>query len=324
MERLREGLEDTDDHAWRPVEVQTRFHAAPVDPVAYDCVKFMLIRAGQVTLLSEFGKRLAVAGDFIVLCATTLCGAIPSPSVTVTTAYVDPDYLLDQVLWNNAEALGDRLAAQSLVDRTYHFRAQVFHLPSPIASQVAQILDGIESTRNEEEAAFFSVQSHFSLVLRLLLRLMPLTYHPRPGMHSFPARGDLRTQVKYAPVRREILAIEQALRADLSRRWTVQEMAKIVYLSPRHLTRVFTVALGRTPISYLRMLRAKEMSRLLRETQMSVAEAGRSVGWSSRSHAREAFIACIGMSPAEYRLRFGGLDTDAWYRRTDESSPQVS
>ncbi len=322
MERLSVEPFGSETRAWQPVIVQTRTHHQPVDPVAYDCVKIMLIRDGAVTLLSEFGKCEALPGDLVVLCATTLLGAIPQLPVTVSTVYIDPDYLLDQVLWNHAEEIGDRLSAQALVEHTYHFRAQVLHLPERTAFQIGQLLDGIATEQADTD--FFRTQARFSLLMRLLATLMPIDNRHERGMHSFPSASKPHKRAKYAPVRHEILRIERALRADLSRRWTVQEMAEIAYLSPRHLTRVFIDSLGRTPVSYLMMLRAKEMSRLLRETRMSIAEAGRAVGWSSRSHAREAFISCIGMSPAEYRLRFAGRDTDAWHWDTDESAPQIS
>ncbi|MGP5008843.1 helix-turn-helix domain-containing protein [Brachybacterium tyrofermentans] len=55
------------------------------------------------------------------------------------------------------------------------------------------------------------------------------------------------------------------------------------------LSRVFVDAYGKTPLTYLTMLRVEEMARLLRETDLAIAEAGRRVGWRSRNHASAAF-----------------------------------
>lgn len=74
----------------------------------------------------------------------------------------------------------------------------------------------------------------------------------------------------------------------------------MVHLSTKQLTRVFSSAFGKTPRAYLTMLRVEEMARILRETNTSVAEAGRKVGWNSRSRATEAFRECTGRTPQNY------------------------
>lgn len=93
----------------------------------------------------------------------------------------------------------------------------------------------------------------------------------------------------------------EALHENIAHPWTLGELAQTVRLSPQQLTRVFAEAFGKTPIAYLTMLRVQEMARLLRETDLPVAAAGRRVGWSSRSRATEAFIEHIGLSPSRYR-----------------------
>ena len=156
MEHLFAGPDGQGVGAWCPVRVQTRSYDRPVDVVAYDCAKIMLIREGSVRLLSEFGQQIARAGDLIVLCATTLCGAIPQGTVTVSTAYVDPEYLLDQVRWCHAEQLADRMAAEAMVERTFHRRAQLFHLRPHTAELFAKFFDGIESAASRHANPFYA------------------------------------------------------------------------------------------------------------------------------------------------------------------------
>jgi transcriptional regulator GlxA family with amidase domain len=45
------------------------------------------------------------------------------------------------------------------------------------------------------------------------------------------------------------------------------------------------------------------MARLLVSTDLSVAEAARSVGWRNQFHASQCFHAHYGVSPTEYRYR---------------------
>lgn len=297
------------DMNWSPVVVQTRAFTRPVDPVAYDCVKIMLIREGSAILFSEFGERPTRVGDLVVLCAATLCGAVPEGEVTVSTAYVDTDYLMDQLAWRHAEHLADRYAAALMIERSFHFRAELMRLRPDIAARFGSLLDQIEHAQARHTDAFYQMQALFSGVLHLLAQLMPYSADGGPRMHGVP-RGSSCQRTRYAPIRDEVIQIERRLEADLARRWTVTDMAEIVHLSPRHLSRLFGEALGRTPISYLSMLRAKAMTRLLRDTDATIAVAGEAVGWRSRSRAREAFVAAIGVTPKLYRQRFDGRETD--------------
>ncbi|WRS29195.1 helix-turn-helix transcriptional regulator [Actinomycetaceae bacterium MB13-C1-2] len=322
MERFFSRIQVDPAHAdWSPVVVQTRSFTLPIDPVAYEAVKIMLVRDGSMVLFSEFGKREATVNDLVVLCAATLCGAVPRGTVKVSTAYVDPDYLLDQLSWRHAEVLPDRFAAEVLVERSYHFRAELIHLLPEVAVTLARFLDSIENRKDAGGEGFFQTQATFAGVMQLLAQLMPCSPDKTgPNMHAIALSKD-ELRARYAPIRAEVLRIEQALQEDLARRWTVSEMAEIVHMSPRHLSRVFREALGRSPISYLATLRAKEMSRLLRETDVSIAEAGRAVGWRSRTRARQAFTKLTGISPEDYRHRFAGADTDKWDQDRDENAP---
>ena len=166
MERFFAGVWPGPDLAgWLPVMVQTRSYTRPVDPVAYDCVKVMLIRQGSVILFSEFGERPARAGDLIVLCATTLCGAVPEGTVTVSTAYVDADYLLDQLAWRHAEHLADRYATEAMIERSFHLRADLIHLNRRTAERLAKVLDQIEAGQVDGADAFYRTQALFAGVM---------------------------------------------------------------------------------------------------------------------------------------------------------------
>lgn len=72
-------------------------------------------------------------------------------------------------------------------------------------------------------------------------------------------------------------------------------------MSVSQLVRVFTEAYGKTPLAFLTMLRAEELARLLRETDMPIGVAMRQVGWQSRGHAAQLFRQYVGITPVEYR-----------------------
>lgn len=56
-------------------------------------------------------------------------------------------------------------------------------------------------------------------------------------------------------------------------------------------------------MAFLRKMRAERMARLLADTDLSVAEAGRSVGWRDPNYASATFHDHYRVSPTEYRRR---------------------
>lgn len=96
--QLRRGYElALSASTFTPIIARTQEARSAVAPIAFDCVKFIIIRGGSARLFSEFGSHHVNIGDVIVLAANTLCGAEPEGWVTTTTLYLDRDYVIDQV-----------------------------------------------------------------------------------------------------------------------------------------------------------------------------------------------------------------------------------
>lgn len=95
----------------------------------------------------------------------------------------------------------------------------------------------------------------------------------------------------------------RAMRAHLADPWTLNSLAEEVHLSRSQLVRAFDATLGMSPMAYLRQMRVEQMARLLVSTDLSIAEAARSVGWKNQFHASQCFHAAYGVSPTEYRRR---------------------
>lgn len=111
-----------------PIVARTRAVHTRVDPVAYDCVKLIFVRCGSAILLSEFGERPVTVGDVVALGANTLCGSEPEDSITVTTLYLDRDYVVDQVFWQHSALLTDRWDAKDFADELYSEPAQILSI----------------------------------------------------------------------------------------------------------------------------------------------------------------------------------------------------
>lgn len=100
-------------HRFSPILAKTQTAHAVIEPIAFDCVKFIVVRDGSSLLFSEFGCLHVNVGDVIVPAAHTLCGAEPEGRVTTTTLYLDRDDVIDQVFRQRAAQFKDRLDAST-------------------------------------------------------------------------------------------------------------------------------------------------------------------------------------------------------------------
>lgn len=266
-------------------------------------MKLIVVRDGSAILFSEFGEQPVKPGDAILLGANVLCGSEPEGHITVTTIYADTDFLLDQLFWQYADVLSDRLAAQGLADTIYTEPAQVLRMGENrsgllmpwLDEMVALSVDGAGRQRfHRMQALWFSVIDQVAPYVGVSpMRTSPLQRaRIRPTLPRHRGSRPLRTEVRQ---------VRDSLRSDIAHSWTLPELAADVYLSTKQLAHVFAEAYGKTPLAYLTMLRVQEMARLLRETDLTIAAAGRRVGWRSRNRATTAFRECVGITPSRYR-----------------------
>lgn len=85
----------------------------------------------------------------------------------------------------------------------------------------------------------------------------------------------------------------------------VPSMAKKVSMSPRHFSRLFRSETGASPAVFVEKVRVETARRLLETTSRSIDEVASASGFSSPDALRRAFHRRAGLSPREYRSRFG-------------------
>jgi AraC-like DNA-binding protein len=147
----------------------------------------------------------------------------------------------------------------------------------PSARRVTALLDALWQTR--EPLAFDSLLSE------LLAQFRRHAHVPRKALDGRAAR--------FVPVM-------DYLRAHLSRRLTLDELAAVVGLSPFHFLRQFQTHHHATPQQMLMALRLAEAKR-----QLSLGEApaqvAAAVGLTDQAHLTRAFARRYGVTPARYQ-----------------------
>ncbi|WP_454138062.1 helix-turn-helix transcriptional regulator [Microbacterium paulum] len=286
-----------------PIIARTQVAHSPIAPIAFDCVKFIIVRSGSARLFSEFGSRHVNVGDVIVLAANTLCGAEPEGQVTTTTLYLDRDYVVDQVFWQYAAHFGTRDDASDFLNVHYAEPAQIVSIGTDRAGLLMPWLDELAtlSLNGIPPERFYRAQALLSGVLDIVVPFMARTGEPISSPQRatvFPSRPRHR---QFRPLRMEARESAGMLRADVAHRWTIAELAEAAHLSSSQLRRIFVEAFGKSPIAYLTMLRAERMASLLRSTALPVSAAAAAVGWADPDFAARQFRRSIGVSPSEYR-----------------------
>lgn len=92
----------------------------------------------------------------------------------------------------------------------------------------------------------------------------------------------------------------QQMHADVTRAWTVAQLAEIAALSRSAFFDRFTRTVGTPPMDYLLRWRMEIAKSLLRHERMAVADVGERVGYGSTSTFSVAFSRHVGQSPSRY------------------------
>ena len=93
------------------------------------------------------------------------------------------------------------------------------------------------------------------------------------------------------------------MRETIARRIDLEELARIAKLSSSHFSRAFKQSMGISPHQYLSWRRVQLAARMLRETDLPLAQICLAVGCCDQSHFTRLFSKMMGETPGAYRRR---------------------
>lgn len=126
--------------------------------------------------------------------------------------------------------------------------------------------------------------------------------------HLFSAYGTgRRGKVRNAPlIRRARARVEDYVRQNLGRDIALSEIAAVVGMSPRQLSRGFRAATGRSLWQFVIECRVREATQMLaRNGNLSLSYIARACGFETYSQFIAAFRKIFGQLPSEYRRSRG-------------------
>lgn len=113
-----------------------------------------------------------------------------------------------------------------------------------------------------------------------------------------------------------ILSIQDKIQNEIATNFTIKGLAAACYLGERTFLRRFKKCCGLTPAQYIQCQRIQKACDLLEETNLSVAEITHQIGYEDISAFRRTFIKITGLTPRDFRNRFGTADTSLNMRKT--------
>ncbi len=91
------------------------------------------------------------------------------------------------------------------------------------------------------------------------------------------------------------------IKANYAKQLTLDEIAKVVYLSPTYFSKIFNNEIGENFNSYLNKIRVQQSKKLLMEGVMNLTQIAVEVGFADQSYFTKVFKRVTGVSPGKYR-----------------------
>lgn len=111
---------------------------------------------------------------------------------------------------------------------------------------------------------------------------------------------------QYSAAQVEIIKeIHQLLTLQLSKRYTIEELAKQYLINTSSLKTVFKAVYGLPIATYMKEYRIREAMKLLRSTNESIAHIAAEVGYETQGKFTSAFKSVTHTLPTEYRKQYG-------------------
>lgn len=119
--------------------------------------------------------------------------------------------------------------------------------------------------------------------------------------------GDQKELTQYFSQQTErIKEIHAVLIGHLEQRLTIEELARRYAINASTLKSVFKGVYGLPIATYMKEYRVRQAMKLLRETDLSIAQIAEQVGYESQGKFTKAFKSVAHLLPSEYRKNFSG------------------
>lgn len=180
----------------------------------------------------------------------------------------------------------------------------IMEMSSPAVSHHLRILksSGLILCRREGKEVYYrAADTEQSRLLHLMIEeVMEIACPETNRTRSCEAEQITDSQPEQTEIVRKV---HKYLMENIGQRITIDELARMFLINPTTLKAAFKAVYGDSLASHIKEHRMKLAARLLRETDLSIAQISEQVGYESQSKFTAAFKACYNMPPTEYRKK---------------------
>lgn len=251
-------------------------------------IDFLFEASGQGWLLGEEGERLAAVpyrpGRIYLMVAPA--GAIGFYDVPIGARFKGMDIRVDMALWQKMGA-GDVLTSLD----EHH----AMHMASgggtwvgvlPVPPQLVAVARALfDSAMVESDDLTFEARA-----LDIINASITAMRQSQPAQ-AVPSRD-----------RRALQRVRDLIISDLTRTWTLGELAREAGLTEKRLKSGFKALHGFTVYAFLQEQRLLEARRLIERGEVTITQAAITVGYGNASHFSQLYLRRFGMQPSKARV----------------------
>ena len=243
-------------------------------------------KAGQIVWEMKSQNRIYLnPGDFslhTMKACTDSVLTFPKDIYEGLSIYID----LQEVSGNPPELLSDSSIFETILPKIFHENdAPVF-------------LAGNEQTENIF-SAFFNQPEELKLPYQKIKTVELLLYLGKTELASSQQLSEYKTEQI-----RVVREIHNQLTRHMEQRITIEELSKKYLINPTTLKTAFKSIYGTSIAAHIKEHRMEQAAKMLKETDESIAEIARAVGYDSQSRFTAAFKTYFKVLPKEYRKKF--------------------
>lgn len=253
---------------------------------SHDCLEINYVERGAGMFLIESEEYEVKEGDFVIVGSRRRHIVIPDESYVSIVIVFDPELLLGHL--------------------------DEYRLLAPFSGKEDGYASALSPAREEQKLmrdGYYKILGEYEkklpgweiVVRSLLAELLTYMYRYHTGRRERGERpGFLRRD--YEKIRPAIAYIHKNFREEI----TLEQLAEQTMLSRSHFEALFGRIMTIRPFTYIQQVRIDYCAGLLLSGDLPVSEAAFRSGFNNLSHFNRKFREAKGMTPREYRKRFGG------------------
>ncbi|MFD0676133.1 MULTISPECIES: AraC family transcriptional regulator [unclassified Paenibacillus] len=172
---------------------------------------------------------------------------------------------------------------------------QVVQVPNP--AEVSDYFSGVAARFGQRSNASYSMEENTLVLLQILHYLQQVYEHSnrRLGGSTGP---HIEYYERISPAIKQIL---DWVEGHFSDKFELQTLARLVHLSPNHLSYLFRKETGTALSEYITSRRLRQAAMMLKLTEQPIRSIGVEVGFDNFSYFCKVFKEKFGITPSSYR-----------------------